>query len=41
MELILILSLLVLLAILAPIFGADSRNLHDPLDAREPRAGLF
>jgi hypothetical protein len=41
MELIVILALVVLLAILAPVFGTDSRGLHDPLDAQEPRAGLF
>jgi hypothetical protein len=41
METILILTLLVLLALLAPILGTDSRDLHDPLDAQEPRAGLF
>lgn len=41
MELIVILTLVVLLAILAPILGTDSRNLRDPLDAQEPRAGLF
>jgi len=41
MELIVILSLLVLVALLAPVFGTDSRALHDPLDAQQPRTGLF
>ena len=41
MDTILILTLLVLLALLAPILGTDSRDLHDPLDAQKPRSGLF
>jgi len=41
MELLVIVLILVLLAVLAPILGADSRDLRDPLDAQQPRPGLF